>query len=63
VPDAREIAAINFAQGRQTAGWSPGLLLSNYPMTLDRDGGQVRVVFGGAHVLSAPGRHPDILAD
>jgi hypothetical protein len=45
VPDAHEIAAIDLSQGRQTAGWSLGLHLSNYPMTLDQDGDQVHVVF------------------
>jgi DNA-binding beta-propeller fold protein YncE len=52
VPDAHEIAAVNFAQGHQTAGWTPGLLLGNYPMTLDKAGSRVNVVF----------RHPATLA-
>jgi DNA-binding beta-propeller fold protein YncE len=52
VPDAHEIAAVNFADARQTASWAPGLLLSNYPMTLDRAHNRVHVVF----------RHPATLA-
>jgi DNA-binding beta-propeller fold protein YncE len=52
VPDAHEIAAVNFTQGRQTASWTPGLLIANYPMTLDRAGSRVNVVF----------RHPAALA-
>ena len=52
VPDAHEIAAVNFARGRQTAGWPSGFLLSNYPMTLDQARGHVHVVF----------RHPATLA-
>jgi hypothetical protein len=45
VPDAHEIAAVNFADARQTASWAPGLLLSNYPMTLDKARNRVHVVF------------------
>jgi hypothetical protein len=45
VPDAHEIAAVNFADARQTASWAPGLLLSNYPMTLDKAHNRVHVVF------------------
>ncbi len=52
VPDAHEIAAVNLARGRQTASWSPGFLLSNYPMTLDQARGHVHAVF----------RHPATLA-
>ena len=52
VPGAHEIAAVSFAQGRQTAAWAPGLLLSNYPMTLDRTADRIHVVF----------RHPATLA-
>jgi DNA-binding beta-propeller fold protein YncE len=52
VPDAHEIAAINFAEGRQTADWSQGFLLSNYPMTLGKGGAQVHIVF----------RHPATMA-
>jgi hypothetical protein len=43
VPDAHEIAAVDFVQGRQTAGWAPGLLESNYPMTLDKAQNRVHV--------------------
>jgi DNA-binding beta-propeller fold protein YncE len=52
VPDAHEIAAVNFAQGNQTASWATGLLLSNYPMSLDQAGKRIHVVF----------RHPATLA-
>ncbi len=52
VPDAHEIATVNFERGRQTASWSPGFLLSNYPMTLDQARGHVHAVF----------RHPATLA-
>jgi DNA-binding beta-propeller fold protein YncE len=52
VPGAHEIAAVSFAQGRQTAAWAPGLLLSNYPMTFDKTADRVHVVF----------RHPATLA-
>lgn len=52
VPDAHEIAAVNFAQGRQTASWLTEGLRANYPMTLDTAGSRVHVVF----------RHPATLA-
>jgi hypothetical protein len=52
VPDAHEIAAVDVAQGKQTASWAPGLLLSNYPMSFDQAGKRVHVVF----------RHPATLA-
>jgi DNA-binding beta-propeller fold protein YncE len=52
VPDAHEIAAVNFGQGRQTSSWAPGFLLSNYPMSLDKAAGRIHVVF----------RHPATLA-
>jgi DNA-binding beta-propeller fold protein YncE len=52
VPNAHEIAAVNFAQGKQTANWTPGLLLANYPMSLDQAANRAHVVF----------RHPATLA-
>jgi DNA-binding beta-propeller fold protein YncE len=52
VPDAREIAAVNFAQGKQTASWPTGGLSANFPMTLDKAGSRFHVVF----------RHPATLA-
>jgi DNA-binding beta-propeller fold protein YncE len=52
VPDAHEIAAVNFAQGKQTASWAAGLLLSNYPMSLDQAAKRIHVAF----------RHPATLA-
>lgn len=52
VPDAHEIAAVNFAQGEQTGAWGTGELRANYPMTLDTTGSRIHVVF----------RHPATLA-
>jgi DNA-binding beta-propeller fold protein YncE len=52
VPDAHEIAAVNFAQSRQTASWPAEGLSANFPMTLDESGGRFHVVF----------RHPATLA-
>jgi DNA-binding beta-propeller fold protein YncE len=52
VPGAHEISAVSFEQGRQTAAWAPGLLLSNYPMTLHSTADRIHVVF----------RHPATLA-
>jgi YVTN family beta-propeller protein len=52
VPDSHEIAVVDFAEGRQTGSWVTGLLLSNYPMTLDKGGSRAHVVF----------RHPPTLA-
>jgi hypothetical protein len=43
---------VSFEQSRQTAAWAAGLLLSNYPMTLDRTADRIHVVF----------RHPATLA-
>jgi DNA-binding beta-propeller fold protein YncE len=53
VPDAHEIAALDVAQGKQTASWAPGLLLSNYPMSLDQAGKRVHVVFRRPASLAA----------
>jgi DNA-binding beta-propeller fold protein YncE len=52
VPNAHEIAIVNFSRGRQTASWTPGLPLSNYPMSLDQAANRAHVVF----------RHPATLA-
>jgi DNA-binding beta-propeller fold protein YncE len=52
VPDEHEIAAVNFAQSRQTASWATEGLRANYPMTLDKGGNRLHVVF----------RHPATLA-
>jgi DNA-binding beta-propeller fold protein YncE len=52
VPDAHEIAAVNLAQSRQTAGWPTDGLRANFPMTLDKTAGRIHVVF----------RHPATLA-
>jgi DNA-binding beta-propeller fold protein YncE len=52
VPNAHEIAAVNFSQGLQTASWVPGMLLANYPMSFDQAANRAHVVF----------RHPATLA-
>jgi DNA-binding beta-propeller fold protein YncE len=52
VPDAHEIAVLNFAQGKQTASWPVEGLSANFPMTLDKAGERFHVVF----------RHPATLA-
>jgi hypothetical protein len=52
VPDAHEIAAVSFAQSRQTASWPAEGLRANFPMTLDTAGDRFHVVF----------RHPATLA-
>jgi DNA-binding beta-propeller fold protein YncE len=52
VPDAREIAAVNFGQSAQPSTWDTQELRANYPMTLDAAGNRVHVVF----------RHPATLA-
>jgi DNA-binding beta-propeller fold protein YncE len=52
VPDAHEIAAVNFVQSRQTGSWSTEGLRANFPMTLDQAAGRIHVVF----------RHPATLA-
>jgi hypothetical protein len=52
VPDAHEIAAVNFGQSEQTGAWGTEELRANYPMTLDMTGSRIHVVF----------RHPTNLA-
>jgi DNA-binding beta-propeller fold protein YncE len=52
VPDAHEIAAVNFAESRQTASWPAEGLSANFPMALDKAGRRFHVVF----------RHPATLA-
>jgi hypothetical protein len=52
VPDAHEIAAVNFGQSEQTGTWGTEELRANYPMTLDAAGSRIHVVF----------RHPATLA-
>ncbi len=44
VPDAREIAVVDRAAGRQIASWPLHGARSNFPMALDADGGQVVAV-------------------
>ena len=45
IPDARQIADIDLASGKQLASWSTGALRSNYPMALDAVHGRVLGVF------------------
>jgi hypothetical protein len=52
VPGSHEIAVVDLLQGSQIASWSPGRLLSNYPMSLDQARSRIHVVF----------RHPATLA-
>ena len=52
VPGAHEIAVVDLEHGSQTASWSPGWLLANYPMSLDPDRSRIHVAF----------RHPATLA-
>jgi DNA-binding beta-propeller fold protein YncE len=52
VPNAHEIAAVNFGQSEQTGAWDTEDLRANYPMTLDASGNRIHVVF----------RHPATLA-
>jgi hypothetical protein len=53
LPSSHQIAAVDFEQGRQTASWAPGLLLSNFPMSLDQTRGHVHVVFRDPATLVA----------
>jgi hypothetical protein len=52
VPDAREIAAVNLAQGKHIVSWPTEGLSANFPMTFDKAAGRLHVVF----------RHPPALA-
>jgi hypothetical protein len=52
IPDAHEIAVVDFSQNQQTASWVPDGLRANFPMAMDGAGGRIHVVF----------RHPAILA-
>jgi DNA-binding beta-propeller fold protein YncE len=52
VPDAHEIAVVNFTESRQIASWRPDALRANFPMTLDTAGSRIHVAF----------RHPTTLA-
>jgi DNA-binding beta-propeller fold protein YncE len=45
VPDARQIAVVDRAAGRQTASWAVEDAQANFPMALDAAGGRVMIVF------------------
>ncbi|HEX5326630.1 MAG TPA: hypothetical protein VFW75_08180 [Acetobacteraceae bacterium] len=45
VPDARQIAIVDLAAGRQTASWRTAGLRANFPMALDAARAMVAVVF------------------
>jgi hypothetical protein len=45
VPDARQIAVVDMASGRQTANWRVPDLRANFPMALDAASAVIAVVF------------------
>jgi DNA-binding beta-propeller fold protein YncE len=45
VPDAREVATVDLAGGKQTASWTIPKLESNFPMALDSTGKILGIVF------------------
>jgi DNA-binding beta-propeller fold protein YncE len=45
VPDAKEIAVVDIAAGRQVSSWSVPNLRSNFPMAINPDGSMLAVVF------------------
>lgn len=45
VPDARRIAVVDLASGKEIASWSPLAFRGNFPMALDEAGHSVIVVF------------------
>jgi hypothetical protein len=45
LPDARRIAVVNLASGKEVASWTPPGLRGNFPMALDESGHAVIVVF------------------
>jgi YVTN family beta-propeller protein len=45
VPDAHEIAVVDRDLRRQVASWSTGILVANYPLTIDASGGEAIPVF------------------
>jgi DNA-binding beta-propeller fold protein YncE len=47
VPDAGQIASVDFISGRQTASWQIPDLQSNFPMALDRQGRTLAIAFRG----------------
>ena len=77
LPDARRIAVLNLASGKEIASWSPPGLRNNFPMALDERGHAVIVVFRnparlalldmntGAVITSAPtcGDADDVFLD
>jgi DNA-binding beta-propeller fold protein YncE len=45
LPDARRIAVVDLASGKEVMSWSPAGLAANFPMVLDEPGHAVIVVF------------------
>ena len=45
VPDARQIASVDLASGKETAAWRIPDLQSNFPMALDNDGRTLAISF------------------
>jgi hypothetical protein len=45
VPDAREVAVVDFAAGRQESRWRFPNLADNYPMAIDGTGGLIAIAF------------------
>jgi YVTN family beta-propeller protein len=45
VPDARQIAVVDMAAGRQVASWAVRQLRNNFPLAFDASGGAIAVVF------------------
>jgi hypothetical protein len=45
VPDARQIAVVDLAAGRQVATWTVPTLGDNFPMAIDDEGAAIAVVF------------------
>lgn len=45
VPDAGHVAVVDIASAKQVASWQVPGLRSNFPMTVDNDGGQVFVAY------------------
>jgi DNA-binding beta-propeller fold protein YncE len=45
IPDARQIATIDLASGRQVASWTVPDMADNFPMAIDDTGGTIATVF------------------
>jgi hypothetical protein len=47
VPDARQVAAVDLASGKQVATWKTADLHSNFPMAIEQSGGTLAIAFRG----------------